>query len=119
MEPTTNARTKTRKKPVRKVARKRARKARTTSARAPHVYREPPTAAQLGITCLTETAGVICGAPAEWFDYQLGEREFYKGFVCDAHRVSTRLEKLAMPTTKEEHDGETRRNLAGELTQPA
>jgi hypothetical protein len=31
-----------------------------------------------------------------WFDYELGEKEFYKGFVCDAHRVSNRADKPAM-----------------------
>jgi hypothetical protein len=39
-----------------------------------------------------------CGKPAIWFDYPLGERECYKGFVCDAHKVSNRVEKLAPPT---------------------
>jgi hypothetical protein len=31
-----------------------------------------------------------------WFDYQLGEKEFYSGFVCDDHRISDRVEKLAV-----------------------
>jgi hypothetical protein len=37
----------------------------------------------------------ICGALVIWFDYEIGEKEFYKGFVCDVHRVSIRIEKLA------------------------
>jgi hypothetical protein len=49
------------------------------------------------ITCLSPVEGGTCGAPAVWFDYQLGEKEFYKGFVCDAHKVSNRVEKLAQP----------------------
>jgi hypothetical protein len=42
-------------------------------------------------------AGGICGAPVIWFDFEIGEKEFYKGFVCDAQRVSNRVEKLAQP----------------------
>jgi hypothetical protein len=41
--------------------------------------------------------GKTCGAPVIWLDYELGEKELYKGFVCDAHRVSDRVEKLAQP----------------------
>ena len=37
------------------------------------------------------------GASVIWFDYELGEKEFYSGFVCDDHRVSNRVEKLAQP----------------------
>ena len=56
----------------------------------PRRYIEPKTAAELGITCK-------CGAPCLWFDYELGEKEFYAGFVCDDHKVSNRVEKLAPP----------------------
>jgi hypothetical protein len=28
---------------------------------------------------------------------KLGERDFYKGFVCDEHRISARVEKFALP----------------------
>jgi hypothetical protein len=41
-------------------------------------------------------AAGICGAPVIWFDYELGEKEFYKGFVCHAHRVNSRVEKLVV-----------------------
>ena len=44
-------------------------------------------------------AGKSCGAPVIWFDYELGEKDFYKGCVCDAHKVSQRVEKLAQPQT--------------------
>ena len=63
----------------------------------PHVYVMPKTAAEHGITCLSQVAGSKCGAPVIWFDYELGEKEFYRGFVCDAHRRSNRVEKLALP----------------------
>jgi hypothetical protein len=39
------------------------------------------------------------GASVIWFDYELGEKEFYSGFVCDDHKVSTRVEKLAQYQT--------------------
>jgi hypothetical protein len=61
-----------------------------------HPYVPPKTAAELGITCLSEIDGQACGRAVIWFDYELGEREFYKGFVCDDHRISTRVEKLAV-----------------------
>jgi hypothetical protein len=60
-------------------------------------YIKPKTAAEHGISCLSLTDGHTCGAPVIWFDYELGEKEFYKGFVCDEHRVSDRVEKLAQP----------------------
>jgi len=53
--------------------------------------------AEHGITCLSPVGDRTCGEPVIWFDYELGEQEFYKGFVCDAHRVSNRVEKLAQP----------------------
>jgi hypothetical protein len=40
------------------------------------------------------------GKLIEWFAYQSGKKEFYKGFICDAHRVSNRVEKLAQPQTE-------------------
>jgi hypothetical protein len=46
---------------------------------------------------MSPVAGVKCGAPVIWFDYELGEREFYRSFVCDGHKVSDRVEKLAQP----------------------
>jgi hypothetical protein len=39
-----------------------------------------------------------CGKAVVWFDYELGEKRHMQGFVCDAHKVSTRIEKLAQPT---------------------
>jgi hypothetical protein len=41
-----------------------------------------------------------CGKAVIWFNYELGEKEFYKGFVCEAHRISNRVEKLAQPKTE-------------------
>jgi hypothetical protein len=63
-------------------------------------YIAPKTAAEHGLTCLSPAPGAdgVCGAPVIWFDYELGEKEFYKGFVCDAHKVSNRVEKLAQPS---------------------
>ena len=83
----------TKKKPAKKkrpTARKRSKK------QTPHEYKLPKTAAELGITCFTKVEGEKCGKPAIWFDYQLGEKEFYSGFVCDNHKISRRVEKLAV-----------------------
>jgi hypothetical protein len=55
----------------------------------------PKTAAELGITCGDKTTGSKCGKPAIWFDYELGEKDFYAGIVCDEQRVSNWAEKLA------------------------
>lgn len=54
----------------------------------PHVYVMPKTTAELGIVCK-------CGAPCIWFDYEIGERNHMQGFMCAAHKVSDRVEKLA------------------------
>jgi hypothetical protein len=70
------------------IARKRQPRKKATNQRRP--YTLPKTAAELGIVCST------CGAPSVWFDYELGEKNFYAGIVCDAHRVSERVEKLAV-----------------------
>jgi hypothetical protein len=40
------------------------------------------------------------GAPVIWFDYEIGEKNHMQGFVCDAHRVSDRVEKLAQLQTQ-------------------
>jgi hypothetical protein len=85
--------TNAKKKPVKASGRKRLAKKPTE----PSPYVMPKTAAEHGITCLSPVAGSKCGAPVIWFDYELGEKEFYKGFVCDAHKVSDRVEKLAQP----------------------
>jgi hypothetical protein len=54
-------------------------------------YTLPKTAAELGIVC-------SCGKPVVWFDYEIGERNHISGFVCDEHKISNRVEKLAQPT---------------------
>ncbi|MBI3653674.1 MAG: hypothetical protein HY231_21795 [Acidobacteria bacterium] len=83
---------------MQKTAKKKsARKSSSKKVGQPRPYKLPKTAAELGITCFTEVAGEKCGKPAIWFDYQLGEKEFYSGFVCAAHRRSNRVEKLAQP----------------------
>lgn len=76
-----------------------AKKRRTKKNAIPRPYVAPKTAAEHGITCLSEVAEEKCGAPVIWFDYELGEQEFYKGFVCEAHKVSDRVEKLGQPQT--------------------
>ena len=63
----------------------------------PHIYQAPKTAASPGITCAGGNTG-DCGLPVIWFDYELGEKNHRSGFVCDAHKVSNRVEKLAQPT---------------------
>lgn len=80
------------KQPRQEQPRKRARK--PAPAAAPRTPRRARTAAEQGITCLSNVDGSPCGGAAVWFDYQLGEKEFYKGFVCDAHKVGERLERL-------------------------
>jgi len=62
-------------------------------------YVMPKTAAELGITCLSPAfnAAGVCGSAVVWFDYEVGEKIFLHGFVCDEHRVSNRVEKLAQP----------------------
>jgi hypothetical protein len=65
----------------------------------PHVYREPKTAAELGIVCRVESAGAICGQPVLWFDYEIGEKDYMRVSVCDAQKVSNRAERLAMKET--------------------
>jgi hypothetical protein len=101
------------KRPVKKGGKKttttkKAGSTKTTSKRTSRRSKEarpyvmPRTAAELGITCLSPAlnAAGICGAPVVWFDYELGEKNFMHGFVCDEHRVSNRVEKLAQPTIK-------------------
>lgn len=71
------------------IAKKRQpRKPAKRRSQAPHTYTPPKTAAELGIVC-------HCGAPVVWFDYEIGEKNSKGGFVCDDHRVSSRVEKLA------------------------
>jgi hypothetical protein len=56
-----------------------------------------PEAAYRQSDCLSLTinADGICGTPVIWFNYELGEKEFDKGFVCETHRISNRVEKPA------------------------
>jgi hypothetical protein len=75
------------------------RKKSTSRKRTPRPYRLPKTVAEAGLSCLSPVESGTCGEPVIWFDYELGEKEFYKGLVCDAHRVSHRVEKLAQPQT--------------------
>ncbi len=84
----------TKKKPAAKTT---ARKRSSKKTKEPHVYVMPKTAAEHGITCLSPVSDSSCGKPAIWFDYELGEKNFYAGIVCDVHRVSNRVEKLAQP----------------------
>jgi hypothetical protein len=67
----------------------------------PRAYVMPKTAAELGIVCRSPAfnAAGICGAAVVWFDYELGEKNHMQGFVCDEHRISDRVEKLAQPKT--------------------
>jgi hypothetical protein len=76
------------------IAKKRQPPRRSTGK---HVYQLPKTAAELGIVCIGGDTGNPCGLPVVWFDYELGEKNHRSGFVCDDHKVSTRLEKLAQP----------------------
>jgi hypothetical protein len=84
-------------KTAKKTTTNKRKKTTSRKSKTPHPYRMPKTAAEHGLTCLSPVEGGTCGAPVIWFDYQLGEKEFYKGFVCDAHKVSHRIEKLAQP----------------------
>lgn len=88
---------KTKKRPRERPApRQRASKKKT----AVRPYVEPKTAAELGIVCAALVDGSKCGKPVQWFDYQLGEKSHMAGFVCEAHKVSERVEKLRV---KEQH----------------
>jgi hypothetical protein len=73
------------------VAKKRQGMKGAKTAGKPSPYVLPRTAAELGIVC-------ACGQPVVWFDYEIGERSHMQGFVfvCDNHKISTRIEKLAM-----------------------
>ena len=88
----------TKKKSARKKAAKKpaSRKRTTKKATAPRPYVEPKTAAEWGIVCSTVVDGEKCGKPVIWFDYAIGERNHMAGFVCDEHRVSNRVERLAV-----------------------
>src|SRR5436305_5015841 len=96
-KPTMKPMTKPKKRPAKKAtAKKKATPRKPSRKKEPRPYVEPKTAAELGITCTALVAGVQCGAAVVWFDYELGERSHMSGFVCDAHKVSERVEKLAV-----------------------
>jgi hypothetical protein len=109
-----NGETPMKKTPVKKAgatkkttAKKNAGSTKTASKRTsrrkqePRPYVMPRTAAEHGIICRSPApgAGGICGAAVVWFDYALGEKNHMSGFVCDEHKVSNRVEKLAQPKT--------------------
>lgn len=71
------------KKPAKRRATRRGKK-----ATAPHVYREPHTAAELGLDC------ALCGAPAIWFDFGRGQHDHRAGFVCDKEPPIDHRERL-------------------------
>jgi len=54
----------------------------------PRTYRQPHTAAELGIVCAE------CGQPAEWFDHERGKRDHLKGFICSKESRSAGSDKL-------------------------
>jgi hypothetical protein len=80
------------KSPAKKKSAKKAPTRKRSAKRKPepHVYVMPKTAAELGVVCSK------CQGPAIWFDYEIGERSHMQGFVCDGHKVSSRVEKLAV-----------------------
>jgi hypothetical protein len=82
----------TKKKPTKRTPTTRKRSVKRKAEPRPYVV--PKMAAEYGITCLSDVNGKVCGKAVVWFDYELGERQFYKGFVCDDHRISSRVEKL-------------------------
>ncbi len=86
---------KTAKKTTRSAKRKKP-SAKAKRSATPPVYQPPKTAAELGITCAAIVDGEKCGKPVQWFDYQLAKKNHLSGFVCDDHRQSDRVEKLAI-----------------------
>jgi len=41
----------------------------------------------------------ICGTPVVWFDYQIAEKNYMQGIVCDVGKVSKTDEKPVSPQT--------------------
>jgi hypothetical protein len=78
------------------IAKKRQKPAGKRS-KAPHIYQPPKTAAELGIVCTGGSSAESCNLPVLFFDYEIGEKNHRSGFVCDGHKVSNRVEKLAQP----------------------
>src|SRR6476620_11372935 len=83
------------KKAAKKPAKRAAPRKRANKKPVERPYVEPKTAAELGIVCGAQVGEGKCNAPVVWFDYALGERNHLSGFVCDEHRGSTRVERLA------------------------
>ena len=89
--------TKAKKRPAKKAtAKKKATPRKSSRKKEPRPYVEQKTAAELGITCATMVSGEKCGKAVVWFDYALGEKDHMRGFVCEAHKVSNRVERLAV-----------------------
>jgi hypothetical protein len=63
---------------------------------APHVYRMPRTAAQLGIACTQTVNGSPCGQPVSYYDpdYLTDRGDFRTGLICEMHPRSPRAQKL-------------------------
>jgi len=78
---------------MKKATKKKAKKARQPTT--PHVYRQPHTAAELGIDCS------VCHAPAEWFDYRRGQRDHRSGFICSVHPRSPNSSKLLIKPSEQ------------------
>jgi hypothetical protein len=79
------------------ITRKRQGRKTAKPAGKPRPYVLPKTAAELGIVCTADRNGSPCNLPVIWFDYEIGEKSHMQGFVCDDHRISDRVEKLAQP----------------------
>jgi hypothetical protein len=76
------------------IAKKRQERKKTTSQSRPYIL--PKTAAELDIVCTADRNGSPCNLPVIWFDYEIGEKRHMQGFVCDEHKISDRVEKLAV-----------------------
>ena len=71
-------------------------KQRKTRTTAPHIYRMPRTAAQLGITCPQTVDDSPCGKPISYYDpdYLTDRGDFRTGLICEMHPRSPRAQKL-------------------------
>jgi hypothetical protein len=80
-------------KAERKPKKSKQRKARTT---APHVYRMPRTAEQLGIGCIQAVNGSPCEEAVGYYDpdYLTDRADFRTGLICENHPRSQRAQKL-------------------------
>src|SRR5215217_2723754 len=71
-------------------------KQRKTRTTAPHIYRMPRTAAQLGIRCPQTVDDSPCGKPISYYDpdYLTDRGDFRTGLICEMHPRSPRAQKL-------------------------